>query len=251
MKYKCAIIDDENLAIDVIVNYLKSVDNLELVAKCNNGIEANNFLNNNHVDLLFLDIDMPVLTGLELLKNVPDPPSVIFTTAHRKYALDGFNYEAIDFLLKPISFERFLKAINKFLKMKKSDLINATIENRNYIQKDKSEFIFFKLDKKMVRIYVEDMIYIESIRNNIKIVTKDREYVIRKSLSEIEERLLPPAFLRIHRSFIIAVNKIDEYSTSHVKLGEYTLNIGRNYRSQVVDFLGKYANSPDRYLDKK
>lgn len=249
MKYKCAIIDDENFAIDVIENYLGNVDNLELVAKCNNAIEANNFLNSNHVDLLFLDIDMPVLSGLELLRNLPDAPSVIFTTAHRKYALDGFDFEAVDFLLKPISLERFLKAVNKFLKTKKSDLINDSIGNSNHIQKGNDEFIFFKLDKKMVKIYVVDIIYIESIRNNIKIVTKEKEFVIRKSLSEIEERLLPPSFLRIHRSFIISVSKIDEYSSSHVKLGKHTINIGRNYRSQTVDFLEKYAKSTNHKLN--
>ena len=249
MKYKCAIIDDENFAIDVIENYLGNVDNLELVAKCNNAIEANNFLNNNHVDLLFLDIDMPVLSGLEFLTNLPDAPSVIFTTAHRKYALDGFDFEAVDFLLKPIPFNRFLKAVNKFLKLKKSDLINVSMGSSILIQNGNDEFIFFKLDKKMVKVYVKDILYIESVRNNIKIVTKDKEYVIRKSLSEMEERLLPPAFLRIHRSFIVAVNKIDEYSTSHIKLGKHTLNIGRNFRSQVVDFLDKYAKKSNNKLD--
>jgi len=237
---KCIIVDDENLAIDVIKNYLNYVDNIELAGSFNNAVEANNFLNNNQVDLMFLDIDMPLLNGISFLKNIQNPPSVIFTTAYSEYAIESYEYKAVDYLLKPIALERFIKAINRLLETKQ--LLKPEVQLLDQ-KKEDITFIFVKYEKKMIKIMLQDILYIESLRNYVKIVTIEKDVVIYKSISEFEEKLSSLFFLRIHRSFIVAVNKIDEYSSSIVKIGKHQLSIGRNYKVQVQDFLKKYCGN--------
>lgn len=239
---RCVIVDDEPLALDVLEAYIERLDHLELVARLDNAIEAFNLLNRESVDLLFLDIQMPRLSGIELLKNLNQPPKVIFTTAYRDYALQGYELDVVDYLLKPISFDRFLKAVNKVYRINQDtqperivQLLNPTEESAesNY---DKA-YIYLKADKKMIKILLKDILYIESLKDYIRVKTPTKSVTSYQRISYMEEKLPEDKFLRIHRSFIVAKDKVDAFSPPSVELGEITLPIGRNYRNEVLKAL--------------
>jgi len=231
---KCVIVDDEPLAIEVIESHLEKFDDIEIVARCPNAIKAFEVLQRNKVDLLFLDIQMPKLTGIDFLKSLKNPPRVILTTAYRDYALDGYDLDVVDYLLKPISFERFLKAIGKvYQRMDESKVTVSTSEN------EFESFIFLKADKKKVKILLKDIIYIESLKDYVRVKTPQKEIISYQKISTLEETLPSEKFMRIHRSFIVSLDKIEAFSSSNVELPGKAIPIGRIYKNQVLEILGK------------
>ena len=228
--YKCIIIDDEPLAIRVIQDHLEQINKIECLESFTKALDAMETLNKRHIDLLFLDINMPGISGVEFLKSLPNPPKVIFTTAYRKFAVDAFELDALDYLVKPISFERFLKAINKFL---------AVNQQTETIQEQKRDHIILKANKKNHKIQLEEILFIESLDNYIRVHTTGNSLICYEKLSGIEQKLPAGDFIRIHRSYIINLNKVDVFTSSYIEIGEYNFTIGRNYKENVLKRLGK------------
>jgi len=218
---KCIIIEDEPLAIKVLTDYVSQVPFLELQKTFKDAISATDWLRSSTTDLMFLDVHLPRLKGMAFLKTLSHPPAVIITTAYHQYAVEGFNLNVTDYLLKPIEFERFLIAVNKV----KTQRANDADTND-----EKKDFIFLTIQKKKVKINFSEIIYVESQREYVKLVTTKKEYVSKMSTNEIEKMLPPNLFKRIHRSFIISVNKIDSYTADTVEFGNISIPIGRGYR---------------------
>ncbi len=223
-KIKCIIIEDEPLAAKVLSDYISEVPFLELQKVFKDAILASEFLQQQETDLIFLDIHLPKLKGMAFLKTLANPPAVIVTTAYHQYAVEGFNLNVTDYLLKPFEFERFLTAVNK---------VNA---EQKKTSNEAREFIFVNVQKRKVRILFSEILYIESQREYIKIVTTRNEYISKMSTNEIEELLPPDAFKRIHRSFIVAVSKIESYTAEAVELNGVSIPIGRGYKD-IIDNL--------------
>ncbi|RUT79932.1 LytR/AlgR family response regulator transcription factor [Ancylomarina longa] len=228
MKLKCLIVDDEALALDVLEEYISRLDHLELVERCENPVQAFEILQSCEVDLLFVDIQMPHLNGLELIRNLSHPPKIILTTAYREYALDGFELNVSDYLLKPISFERFLKSIGRVVPSFDSA---PSVQNNS-----EEEFLYLKVDKKMVKILLRDILFVESMGSYVKVITADKKHVCYKRISEFEEKLKSYGFYRVHRSFLVATKHIDSYSASVIEISGHEIPIGRNYKN---DFIGE------------
>jgi len=233
---KCIIVDDEPLAIEILESYVARIDELELVGTFRNGIAAFTFVQQNPVDLIFLDIEMPKLSGIEFLKTLKKSPKVIITTAYRDYAIEGFELEVIDYLLKPIPFERFLKSVGKVLSSAKEPIAAPTPVAQD-------SFIYFKVDKKMVKTRIADILYIESIKDYVKVRTIDKEIVTQQKISYLDESLPRMQFLRIHRSFIVNTDHIDAYTATDVEISKFKVPIGRNYKNDVMKALSKQVFS--------
>ncbi|MBS2096947.1 LytR/AlgR family response regulator transcription factor [Carboxylicivirga linearis] len=232
---KCLIVDDEDLAIDVLEEYVSRIDYLELAGSCRNAMEAMAFLNEHKVDLVFLDIQMPGLTGLQLLKNITDRPEVILTTAYSEYALEGFELQVLDYLIKPIPFDRFVKAINRFFQVRKSPI---TLSESSQSSTNNEAFIFVKSDKMMVKILLREITYVESLRNYVAINMNNGKIIkTMNTISNIEEKLPETNFLRVHRSFIIAIDKIDSFTSGSFKINSEIIPIGRQYKELVKNRL--------------
>ena len=229
----CAVVDDEPLARDLLENYISRIEDLSLAGKCRNVMEASELLKNKEVDLLFLDIKMPGVSGVEFVRLVKDLPAFVFTTAYEYYAVEGFELDAVDYLVKPFTFERFKKSVDRFKGRIKDHLIQDSISDDF-----EKTFVYLKSSGKMVKVFFKDIIYIESLRNNVKIVTADREIITHKKISELEENLPGERFLRIHRSFIISTSKIESYTHTEVEASNFSIPIGRNYRDKVIEELG-------------
>lgn len=223
-KIKCIIIEDEPLAAKVLGDYISEVPFLELQQVFKDAILASEFLLQQDTDLIFLDIHLPKLKGMAFLKTLADPPSVIVTTAYHQYAVEGFNLNVTDYLLKPFEFERFLTAVNKV----KTAQQKTTAATR--------DFIFVNVQKRKVRILFSEILYIESQREYIRIVTTRNEYLSKMGTSEIEAMLPADAFRRVHRSFIVSVNKIESYTAEMVELHGISIPVGRGYKD-VIDKL--------------
>ncbi|WP_320018377.1 LytTR family DNA-binding domain-containing protein [Labilibaculum manganireducens] len=237
MKVKCLLVDDEDLALDIMEEYIKRIDYLQLEGRCKSAVEALSVLNSKKIDLLFLDIQMPGLTGIQLLRNISNPPTVIFTTAYSEYALESYDLEALDYLIKPIPFERFIKAVNRYFKLKKHDY--QIPEKKEQSNTDQA-FIFVKSEKKMVKVFLHEILYIESLRNYVSIYQENgQEIITLNTISNIEEKLPETNFLRVHRSFIIAIDKIESFTSSLVQVEQKYIPIGRNYKSMVMDVLNQ------------
>jgi DNA-binding LytR/AlgR family response regulator len=232
---KCIIVDDEPLAIEIMESYVSKVDQLKLEGTFRNAVSAFTFLQQHPVDLIFLDIQMPRLSGIDFLKTLKNPPKVIFTTAFRDYALDGFELEVADYLLKPIPFDRFLKAVAKVLHAPVSPAVTP-------VKSDTTDnYVYFKVDKKMIKTRMADILYIESIKDYVKVRTAEKEVVTQQKISYLEESLPKEQFIRIHRSFIVNREKIDAYSATDVEIGKFNVPIGRNYKNDVMRLLAKNA----------
>jgi len=228
IKYKCLIIDDEPLAIKVIQEHLENFSNqVDCVEAYTKPIEAIATLNKGGIDVLFLDINMPSIDGIEFLKALPVRPYVIFTTAYREFAVEAFDLDALDYLVKPISAGRFLKAMNKFLSMKQAPLHKPTA------------YIHIKADKKTYKIPTETILYVESLDNYIKIKSTKNSLICYESLAAFEKKLPAEFFLRIHRSYIVNINRFDHYTSSYIMLDDRQFTIGRNYKEQVLNQLEK------------
>ena len=233
MKVRCIIIDDEPLAIKLIEAHISKIPNLEIIATCNNALDGFEALKSKDIDLIFLDIQMPMLTGIEFLKSLSNPPKVIFTTAYRDYAIESYELEVVDYLLKPISFDRFFKAINKYFK---------TVENKYPVKTDTSEkelnsgFIYVNVNKKHYKILFSEISYAESLKDYVQIHTNERTILTKYKISEFEQKL-PEHFLRIHRSYIVNIDKITAYTAHDVELGTLEIPIGVSYKKQVIKTL--------------
>ncbi|HET6766854.1 MAG TPA: response regulator transcription factor [Chitinophagaceae bacterium] len=224
-KIKCIIVEDEPLAAKVLSDYISQVPFLELNGTFKDAILATEYLRENSVDLIFLDIHLPKLKGMAFLKTLADPPAVIITTAYHQYAVEGFNLNVTDYLLKPFEFERFLVAVNK--------VKAAEGEKQKSIESHEKDFIFLNVQKKKVKILFSEIVYIESQREYIKIVTTKKEYISKLSTHEIESLLPANLFKRIHRSFIVSVSKIESYTAEAVELNGVSIPIGRGYRDVI------------------
>ncbi|MEE4196633.1 MAG: response regulator transcription factor [Bacteroidales bacterium] len=225
--FTCIVIDDEPIAIKVIREHLEKLNQIECIGGYTKPLEAIDTLNEQKVDLLFLDINMPGISGIEFLKSLAHPPKVIFTTAYRNFAADAFDLDVLDYLLKPISFERFLKSINKFLSAKQ--LPEQEIKETGH-----KDYIIFKADKKNYKIQFSAILFIESLDNYIKIHTTDRSIVCYESLTKVEEQLPAKDFIRVHRSYIINLTKVDVFTSAYVEINNQRFTIGRNYREKVA-----------------
>lgn len=225
---KCIIVDDEPLAIELLDSHLKKVDGFQLVGTAQNAIDAHRILQQQHVDLMFLDIQMPDLSGIELMKLLDKKPKVIFTTAYREFAVEGFELEAVDYILKPITFERFFKAINKLKREVGNDFENS---------------IMIKSEGVNRKIKVDDIIFIESKGNDLKLCVNGAFYFVKNTITEFTERLSKAGFVRIHRSFIFNPFYVTGYSNAEILLGNYAVPIGRNYKQAFNDFVVSYSKT--------
>jgi len=231
---KCLIVDDEPLAIKLIETHINQIPQLEIVATCQNPMEAFEILKKETIDLLFLDIQMPLMTGIDFVKSLQHVPSIIFTTAYREYAVESYELEVVDYLLKPISFTRFFKAINKFLnsKQKETEPVNRVDD----IVVESPDFIFVNANKKHIKILFEEILYVESIKDYVRIHTKEQRIVTKDKISEFEQKL-PFTFLRVHRSFIVNTQKISAFTAHDIEIGAIEIPIGGSYKQKVIDRL--------------
>jgi len=233
----CLAVDDEPPALQVIEKYIAAVPVLELNASVNNAVDALSILQYNKIDLIFLDIQMPQLLGTDFIRSLINPPKVIFTTAFRKYAVDGFELDAVDYLLKPISFERFLKAVNKVMRLNITANENDLSFKIPQAATSADAFIFLRADRKNIKVNFEDILFIESLKDYIKVVTKDKTIITKQAISSIEENLPKDLFIRTHRSFIVSVKKIESFTPELIQMAKYELPISRSYRHEVEKML--------------
>ncbi|MBC9795507.1 LytR/AlgR family response regulator transcription factor [Sinomicrobium weinanense] len=234
MKIKCIIIDDEPLAISVLQSHSREFQNLEIIACHNNPIEAMATLENRDVDVIFLDINMPKMSGLDFIKNINHDAFIVITTAYREYAVESYELDVFDYLVKPIPFHRFAKTVNKLAKdisIKRSGFVN--------IKAQQEPHMFLKVDKKMVKINLNDILFIESLKDYIKVVTAIDEYIVHKSLTNITEELPASQFIRVHRSYTIAIDKVKAVEGNILEINNKRIPIGRNYTKQAKDSIFK------------
>ncbi len=229
MTYTCLIVDDEELARELIESHLAQLDNFELLASCGSAIEASKYLQEQPVDLLFLDIEMPVLKGTEFFKNLLQKPKVIFTTAYRDYALEGFELDAVDYLLKPIVFQRFFKAIEKFLASQKTWIANP-LASANVPTNDAC--LYVRKNRKQVKVKLDDILFIESLKDYIKIHLVHGSHMVKYGISSFEKEL-DSRFTRVHRSYIVNRDKITAFTKNDVEIGDIEIPIGENYRKNI------------------
>jgi two-component system LytT family response regulator len=227
MKIKCLLIDDEPLAIKVLQNYFTNFTDFEVIGTFNNSLEALDFINSTPVDAVFLDINMPMMTGFELISLIENKTKVIITTAFREFAAESYDLDVLDYLVKPIPLPRFIKCINK---------ITTEYNLKNNIKTETAKVdshIFIKVDKKMVKINIEEILFVEGMKEYIKIVTPDKTYITHKSLTSQSEELPNDKFMRIHKSYVIALNKVKSIEGNRIQILSYTIPIGRNYSKEV------------------
>lgn len=233
MKYTCVVVDDEPLAAELIETYVSKIPQLELIGTCANAIEAYEILKTKTVDLLFLDIQMPNITGVDFLRSISAPPKVILTTAYREYAIESYELYVVDYLLKPIPFNRFLKATDKFLKQVITNRLSTESEKGTNNERG---YLFVNVNKKHHKLNYDEILYIDSLKDYIQIHTIERSFITKKRISEFET-LLPSHFLRIHRSYIVNVEKITAYTQHDIEIGNIEVPIGVTYKDHVISFL--------------
>lgn len=236
MKLRCLLIDDEPPALKVLSRYISSINGLEIAGQCGNAIEALDVLHQKTVDVIFLDIKMPRILGTEFLKNLSHPPKVIFVTAYREYAVDGFELDAVDYLVKPVSFERFFKAITKLNRLLGRET-SITIADE---APKPAAFVYLKVDKDMKKIFVNEIEYIESWKDYVMVyLTGDKHFLVKQSITAMENLLSEHKFMRVHRSYMVSLNKISGYNNLSVQLGQHEIPIGRFYKQAVLERLQK------------
>jgi two-component system LytT family response regulator len=227
MKIKCVLIDDEPLAIKVLLNYFDNFSEFEVIGTFNNPLEGLEFINANSTDVVFLDINMPMMTGFELISLLEKKTRIIITTAFREFAAESYDLEVLDYLVKPIPLPRFIKSIQK---------IEADFNLKNNIKVENHRVephIFIKVDKKMVKINIDEILFIEGMKEYIKVATTDKTYITHKSLTSLTEEMPSDRFMRIHKSYTIALNKVKSIEGNRIHIHSYTIPIGRNYSKDV------------------
>lgn len=227
MKIKCVLIDDEPLGIKVLLNYFENFSDFEVIATFNNSLEGLEFINSNTVDAVFLDINMPMMTGFELIRLLETKTRVVITTAFREFAAESYDLEVLDYLVKPIPLPRFIKCIQK-IEAEYNLKNNIKIENHRV-----EPHIFIKVDKKMVKINIDEILFIEGMKEYIKVVTPEKTYITHKSLSSLTEELPAERFMRTHKSYTIALNKVKSIEGNRIQIATHTIPIGRNYGKEV------------------
>lgn len=228
-RINCIIVDDEPIAREILENHLNRIESIKIIGSCKNAIEAFNLLNSEDVDLIFLDINMPEISGLSFAKSINKKIKIIFTTAYREYAVDGFDLKAVDYLMKPISFERLYQSIHKF----RNESVDFRHIEADEIVQEKVDFFFVRSERKMIKINFLDLDYIESLADYVKIYTKDKVITTRETISSIEAKLPKKEFLRVHRSYIISIKKIDSFTQEFIEIGKKAIPISRSYKNDV------------------
>jgi DNA-binding LytR/AlgR family response regulator len=232
MKFKYLIVDDEPLARKLIASHTSKIEGLELVGECGTAIEAANLLRTKSIDLIFLDIQMPEMTGFQFVNTLKDPPAIILTTAFRDYAPEAFDLNVVDYLLKPISFERLLKSVNKFFDRETRKETSVTSVTR-----DEQRFVHIKADRKIYKVSEAEILYIESLDDYVKVHLKEMVLITRENISTLEEKLPYPPFVRIHRSFIINSNWVKTISNEGIGLNGKELPLGRAFKKSALNQL--------------
>ncbi len=232
MNIKCLIVDDEPLAVRLISSYIQQVPELEVTAACNNAIDAFAILREQKIDLIFLDIKMPKLIGTDFLRSISNPPKVIFITAYRDYALDGYELDIVDYLLKPVSFTRFIKAVSKATKLIAAN--NNFLESNAKVENNESSFLYFRINKEMQKVLLREILFIESSKEYVKLHLENGKWLlVRQSISSLEKLVSPHRFLRVHRSYIVTIEKISSFNSTHITIHNHKIPIGRLYRNAV------------------
>lgn len=233
------LVDDEPLALDILETYVDQLDDLSLVATCKNALEAKEALKKHEVDIMFVDIQMPEMTGIELVKTLPNPPLVVFTTAFPNFAVEGFELNAVDYLLKPVSFERFKTAVNKCKEKLTTDSNKPSIHDSSH--QGHHDYIFVKADKKLVKVNYQDIIYIEGLKDYVIIRTEAGRIITLQTMKSLEEKMPQDIFLRIHRSYIVNIGKINAVNGNMVEVTERNetkqISVGKNYRDQLLSVI--------------
>lgn len=239
MKSYCIIVDDEPLARTAIATLLSRFEGMEVIAECQDTFEALKVLQTKRIDLMFLDIQMPEVSGLDFLRSLKNPPPVILTTAHRQYALEGFELDVVDYLLKPVSFERMMKALDKFY-----HLYQKTHGSQG-IKDDEAQpgFLTIRADRKNIRLRMDDILWISSLKDYVQVYTSDQKYITQLPIGELEEQLPGNQFLRVHRSYIVNLDKVTAFTGLDVEIGKTEIPIGRSYKSHVNTILSQHFNS--------
>lgn len=235
---QCLIVDDEPMARDVIRRYIEVIPTLKLAAEFGNAIDATIFLQSAKVDVIFLDIKMPQLTGTEFVRSLRNMPKIIFTTAFKEYAHEGYELDVVDYLLKPIRFDRFLKAVNKAFPQQQQE--TATLQN-TAVQENKPAFIYLRVDRKMKKILLDDLLYIESDKDYVKLFTDKGFIITRQTIASVEAMFSENQFIRIHRSYIVSISKLKSFTTETVEIGNKELPIGKLYRNAFLKATGQPA----------
>lgn len=229
---RCVIVDDEPIAREILISFVEKTPNLELIKSCKNATEAIDVLQKETIDLFFLDINMPEITGLSLAKIINKKSKIIFTTAYRDYAVDGFNLNVVDYLLKPIAFDRFLQAVQKVFEL--NTVIKTSEEKEN-----NSDFMFVRADRKMIKITFDAILYIESLGDYLKIFTKESSIITRETMGNLEAKLPVKKFIRTHRSFIISLSKITSYTNEFIEVKNKAIPMSRSYKESVLQKLAE------------
>lgn len=232
-KYNCLIVEDEPLAAEILEDYVKKIPFLQLKGICNDAIFAMDVLQKDKIDLLFLDIHLPHLKGVDFIRTLKNAPQVIITTAYRDYAIEGYELNVLDYLVKPINFNRFLAAVNK---VKNHNSTGETVTHT--ISSAERSHLFFNVNKKNVKVYIDDILYIESLKEYIRITTKGKTILTKMQMGQIEEMLSDKNFLRIHRSFLVSKPKIEAFNATDVEINNQLIPIGRSYKELVFSVLG-------------
>jgi len=233
MKVKCLLVDDEPLAIKLLENHISKIASFEVMATCNNAMNALEILNTQHIDLLFLDIKMPTMTGIDFLKSLRNPPKTIFTTAYREYALESYDLDVADYLLKPITFDRFFRAVERYFRELKPAQTSVSIPQTAATE----TLIQIKSGTKYHKVAVSDIIYIESLKDYVKIHTTSKCIVSKQKISDLEKELATHAFLRVHRSYIINSKKVTAFTPHDIELNDTEVPIGASYKEYVLAIL--------------
>lgn len=234
MKLRCLLVDDEPPALKVLESYIAQMNGLDIIGQCKNALEALDVLSSKPVDVMFLDINMPKLLGTDLLKNLSHPPKVIFVSAYSDYALVGYELDVVDFLVKPVSFERFVKSITKVKRMMGQESISQCAPGKSIAE----PFIYLRVERNMQKVFIDDILYIESWKEYIKVfLTTGKILLIKQSISLTENILSDHEFVRVHRSYLVSLNKISGYNAVLVRVGTTEIPIGRLYKQAVMDVL--------------
>ena len=240
MKTKCLIIDDEPLARELIRNHINKLESFEIVDECDNAMKALQCLRRESVDLMFMDIQMPQITGIEFLKTLKNPPKVIITTAYREYALDGFELDVVDYLLKPITFERFLKSVNKYYQLMEDNIQDSDLQSVDSTSED--AFIYVKENKKVIKVFLNEIIYVEGLSEYVQIYAVNKKIITKTSMTNMENKLSACGFLRIHKSFIVSLSKIIAFTSNSIEVPGKELPIGRSYKNVVMEVIQRQGS---------
>ena len=238
MKTKCLILDDEPYARNLLRDHIEKIGGFEIIAECGNAIEAIDVLRTQPVDLIFSDIQMPELTGIEFIKTLNNPPNFILTTAFRDYALEGYELNVLDYLVKPITFARLLKAVNKYYQYSGQPIRKIEKEPEQVQAID--DFMYVRENKRYVKVNYRDILYFEGLGEYIQIFTRDKKIVTKQGLNDLEKKLPPSNFFRIHKSHIVNLSKIESFTAQTIEVPGKKLTIGRSYKEQVSEVLKRF-----------